>query len=164
MAEEEKLGPNQAHCKQCRAIIAMSAQTCPKCGVSSPITLAEIKRVTEAAKQEAEKLRAAGECRCRRCKEIVKITAETCPHCGIKSPGNTPMGTVIAIVGVIFLLGIICLGQFVLILIADGPIAFLAIFNLVLGIGGVLFLGFGILTVGLIIKGIMKVKAMQPKA
>jgi hypothetical protein len=116
------------------------------------------------AKQEEAKLRAAGECRCRKCKEIVKITAETCPHCGVKSPGTTPMGTIIAIVGVIFLLGIICVGQFVLLLIANGPMAFVAIFNLLIGIFGVACLGIGIFVVGWVIKTKMKVKAMQLKA
>jgi RNA polymerase subunit RPABC4/transcription elongation factor Spt4 len=171
MAEEEKLSPDQAHCKHCGAIISLSAKTCPKCGGTDPITLAEIsaagKRGMAAAKEaklEEEKLRAAGECRCRRCKKIVKITAETCPHCGIKTPGNTPMGQVIAIVSVIFLLGIVCVGQFVLLLIADGPIAFAAFFNLLAGIFGVACLGIGIFVVGWIIKTKMKIKAMQSKA
>jgi RNA polymerase subunit RPABC4/transcription elongation factor Spt4 len=171
MAEEEKLSPNQAHCKHCGAIISLSAKTCPKCGDTDPITLAEIsaagKRGMAAAKEaklEEEKLRAAGEYRCRHCKKIVKITAETCPHCGIKSPGNTPMGQVIAIVSVIFLLGIIGVGQFVGQLIVYGPLAFMNIGSLFGGIFGVVCLGIGIFVVGWIIKTKKKIKAMQSKA
>jgi RNA polymerase subunit RPABC4/transcription elongation factor Spt4 len=170
MAEEEKLSQNEAHCKHCGAIISLSAKTCPKCGGTDPITSAEIwaagKRGMEAAKEaklEAEKLAAAGECRCRRCKKIVKITAERCPHCGVKGPGYTPMRTII-ILGGTSLLGIICVGQFVVMLIADGPMAFAAIFNLIAGIAGVAFFGGSICGLGLVIKANMKVKAMQSKA
>jgi RNA polymerase subunit RPABC4/transcription elongation factor Spt4 len=171
MAEEEKLSPNEAHCKHCGAIISQSAKTCPKCGGTDPVTLAEIraagKRRMEAAKEaklEEEKLLAAGEGRCRKCKEIVKITAETCPHCGIKGPLKMLTGKVIALLGGTFLLGIICVGQFVLLLIADGPMAFIAIFNLLGAIAGVLFLGISIIAVGLMIKAKMKINAMQLKA
>jgi RNA polymerase subunit RPABC4/transcription elongation factor Spt4 len=165
MTEEKELGLNEGHCKHCEAIISLSAKTCPKCGGDAPITIAEAIAAGKRGKQDEEKLRAAGECRCRRCKKVVKITAETCPHCGIKTPGNTPMGAVIAIVGGIFFLGIVCLGSFVGVLIADGWMgAVMSITPLLVGIFGAVCLGISIFVVGWVIKTKKKAKAMQPKA
>jgi RNA polymerase subunit RPABC4/transcription elongation factor Spt4 len=180
--EEEKLSPDQAHCKHCGAIISVSAETCPKCGGTDAITLAETlaagkrgmeaaKRNIEAAKEaqrEEKKLRAVGEFRCPRCKEAIKITVEICPHCGLKSPSKVPMKAIIVTVG-FTLLGIVGLGMFIGVLIADGwEVAVLGITPLLAGIGGVVFFGVGIFVIGGIIAGeVIKTKikanAMQPK-
>jgi RNA polymerase subunit RPABC4/transcription elongation factor Spt4 len=183
MAEEEKLSSNEVHCKHCGAIISQSAKTCPKCGGTDPVTLAEtiaagkrgmeaVKKNMEAVKEaqrEEKKLWAVGEFRCPRCKEAIKITVETCPHCGLKSPSKTPMKTIIVTVG-FTLLGIVCLGIFIGVLITDGwMVAVLGITPLLAGIAGVIFFGVGIFVIGgiiaaSVIKRKIKANAMRLKA